>query len=293
MVVTHNSVAWKSAYDALDFYGQKNQRIAIYGQTQKAALEGFKVGEEVCTLDEKTVEAMQKGTKYIKNPTQVATTKAYTTTVKVYEGDTLDITKQLQERGLKPVVLNMSCTNTPGGGVLNGARAQEESLYRRSNYFQSTYPNCNKNLNGYYHVPEFGAVYSPSVLVFRESIDKGFAFCKPYTVDFIASAAYRIGRSQVLPIGYEENMKKKIRAIFLGALETDHDTVVLGAWGCGAYRNSPKKIAELFKAVIEEEFTGKFKEIAFAIINDHNSEQNGTDNVKVFSDVLNNLETKA
>ena len=41
--------------------------------------------------------------------------------------------------------------------------------------------------------------------------------------------------------------------------------LVLGAWGCGAFRNDPGTTAEDFREAIEGPFSGAFKEIVFAI----------------------------
>lgn len=69
-----------------------------------------------------------------------------------------------------------------------------------------------------------------------------------------------------------EGVKNKMRTIFRIALRHRHDSLVLGAWGCGAFCNPPKHIASLFHEVLkEEEFKNKFRKIVFAIIEDHNS----------------------
>lgn len=51
-----------------------------------------------------------------------------------------------------------------------------------------------------------------------------------------------------------------------------HDSLELSAFGCGAFRNPPKHVAELFKAVFNEpEFKNRFRQVTFAIIDDHNA----------------------
>ena len=51
-----------------------------------------------------------------------------------------------------------------------------------------------------------------------------------------------------------------------------HDSLVLGALGCGAFRNPPHHIAKLFHEVIQEvEFANKYKRLVFAILDDHNA----------------------
>ncbi|MDE6291549.1 MAG: TIGR02452 family protein, partial [Muribaculaceae bacterium] len=69
-----------------------------------------------------------------------------------------------------------------------------------------------------------------------------------------------------------DGIKNKMRTVFRIGLRHGHDSLVLGAWGCGAFCNPPEHIAELFKEVLEEtEFRDKYREIIFSIIDDHNS----------------------
>ena len=63
-----------------------------------------------------------------------------------------------------------------------------------------------------------------------------------------------------------------MRTIFRIGLLHHHDSLVLGALGCGAFRNPPAHIARLFHAVMEEEeFKNKYKLLVFAILDDHNA----------------------
>ena len=64
-------------------------------------------------------------------------------------------------------------------------------------------------------------------------------------------------------------------------LSSDCETIVLGAWGCGVFKNNPETIATLFKEVIEEGTTTK--NVVFAVINDHNS---FADNYSIFKKIL-------
>lgn len=86
-----------------------------------------------------------------------------------------------------------------------------------------------------------------------------------------------------------KGVKNKMRTIFRIALRHRHDSLVLGAWGCGAYKNPPAHIAALFHEVLhEEEFKNKFRKIVFAIMEDHNSRKshNPEGNLKPFRDVF-------
>ena len=64
----------------------------------------------------------------------------------------------------------------------------------------------------------------------------------------------------------------KIRAILRIAAHHDQADLVLSAFGCGAFRNPPQHMAELFRAVlVEAEFDGVFRRVTFAVIDDHNA----------------------
>ena len=66
--------------------------------------------------------------------------------------------------------------------------------------------------------------------------------------------------------------KNKNRTIYRIGILHGHDSLVLGAWGCGAFGNPPEQMAQLFIDVLnEDEFHGRYKDIRFAIIEDHNS----------------------
>ena len=63
-----------------------------------------------------------------------------------------------------------------------------------------------------------------------------------------------------------------MRTIFRIGLLHYHDSLVLGAFGCGAFRNPPAHITRLFHEVMEEEeFKNKYKLLVFAILDDHNA----------------------
>jgi len=83
---------------------------------------------------------------------------------------------------------------------------------------------------------------------------------------------------------FADKTKRKIRVILAIGLENGHDSLVLSAFGCGAFciisfalvgrgrrlkypspGNPPGHIAQLFKEVITQEFNGCYKHITFAI----------------------------
>lgn len=204
---------------------------------------------------------------------------ARTNRIVVLSKDCLDAEMDLRNsQGLNPCVLNMANAITPGGGWLAGAGAQEESLFRRSNYYQMPH-------KSYYPLPEFGGVYTSHVSVFRSSEATGYVMLnKPYFVAFVAVAAYdkptlvndADGEEVLTPEAYNGTVRK-IRAICDMALMNGHDSIVLSAFGCGAFRNPPRSIAAAFRQVLcnDADFVGRFRLVVFAILDDHNARGDG------------------
>jgi uncharacterized protein (TIGR02452 family) len=116
------------------------------------------------------------------------------------------------------------------------------------------------------------------VLVFRENESEGYKLMfNPQLISFVSVAAlyrpkfYRDGKKVFLDEDDAEEVKIRMRTIFNIALENHHDSIILSAFGCGAFKNPPEAISFLFNEIIENEFKDCFKSIVFAIIEDHNS----------------------
>lgn len=208
------------------------------------------------------------------------------TIVDVQNIDCLYAGARLKEQGYNPAVLNMASRRNPGGGVSTGAGAQEETLFRRTNLFRSLYQfapyaeqyGVKPSHHQYPLDRNFGGVYTPDAIYFRESEQKGYALLEePVNLSFITVAG--MNRPDLTDDGYiadhhVEPIKNKIRTIFRMGLAHGHDSLVLGALGCGAFRNPPRHVARLFHEVMEEsEFKNKYRRIVFAILDDHNAHQ--------------------
>lgn len=206
--------------------------------------------------------------------------KSTATGIDVVNNDSIDAGLALKQEGYNPVVLNFANRRNAGGGVLNGARAQEETIFRRTNLFRSLYQfmyyaesfNLQKNRHQYPMDPNFGGIYTPYATVFRAS---DYTLLNiPQKISFISVAAMnrpRLVDNEIAPELISGTLNK-MRTILRIGLYHGHNAIVLGAFGCGAFQNPPKHIARLFKQVINEsEFKNKFKKIVFAVIEDHNS----------------------
>lgn len=211
------------------------------------------------------------------------------TRVMVEGNDCLVAAGRLVSEGYDPVLLNFASAGHPGGGVETGARAQEETICRRSTLTRSIYSFDSqyasrygyplRSGNHYPIVSGFSAVYSPGVTVFREGIDC-LLMEEPYDVAVVTCAALNLrGRYDIkltddghMPQAAIDITRNKIRTVFRIGLTYGHDALVLGAFGCGAFRNPPDEIARLFHEVMDEpEFRNKYRLITFSIINDHNA----------------------
>ena len=205
--------------------------------------------------------------------------------------DCLVVAKQLIDLGLNPAVLNLADAYHACGMYNSGSGAQEESLCRASTLSLTLYQYYNKMWAGKAGVPlrpvsaypmdiHFGGIYSPGVTVFRDNQDTGFALREePYQTSIISLAAlnfrsghktnnleYRADDGGFTPEG-EQVMHDKIRTIYRIALLNGHDSLVLGAFGCGVFQLKPELVAKYFKQVLDEdEFRGKFHTIVFAML---------------------------
>merc|ERR1712166_557797 len=65
----------------------------------------------------------------------------------------------------------------------------------------------------------------------------------------------------------EVRRRRMDRSLTLCAAER-FDAVVLGAWGCGVFRNDPVGVAQEFRALLEGKFSNSFSHVSFAVIDE-------------------------
>lgn len=177
-----------------------------------------------------------------------------------------------------PLVLNLASDVKSGGGVAKGSRAQEEDLYRRSNYFEA-------NDQSLYPLKVTEIVYSPLVHIIK---DRNYNLLQyPHTVSCLAVAAIRNPKLKTLngDVTYANEadlmlMQEKIDSIFKVAIAYGHTNLVLGALGCGVFNNPTRQVALLFKNAVCK-YGERFKNSSFAILSGY-----GDPNYAVFSEVL-------
>lgn len=194
-------------------------------------------------------------------------------------------------KGMKTCVLNFASATNPGGGVENGASAQEECLCRCSTlYFNLTeqdvqnqfhkkhrYDLKNGKLSVLYNDD---CVFTPGVTVFKTDTNSPELMEKDdwYQVDVITCAAPNLRNvpSNIMnPDAGEDAVSiskkplkelhvKRTKRILDIAKAEGEEVVVLGAFGCGAFQNPPEVVAEAMFAVAKE-YLRDFRAIEFAI----------------------------
>lgn len=207
----------------------------------------------------------------------------------------------LGEDSGKIAILNFANCSTPGGGVLGGSGAQEESLCRCSNLYQTI---AQERFRHLYYDPNRARwdprandaiIYSPGVMVFKSDTDYPTLLPEDewYKVDVITCAAPtlrhgliisddRTGKSIKLTpeVQYEIHLKRAKHILNI-ALSNGARRLVLGAFGCGAFKNDPRSVASAYRDALKE-YDGQFKEIVFAIYH----QPHEVDNYNTFKEVF-------
>lgn len=238
-------------------------------------------------------DAHLRATAYTSAFTVQVPAQATPTETSCVNADCADVAKALLDEGLRPAILNLASAISPCGGYHKGTNAQEECLAQMSTLSQSLYQFGSPK---YKHIREagvtlvpgvypmdknFGGIYSPCVTFFRHNADRYYGL-REETFDCpIVSVASLSNREKndytnderiyFNDDGYltEEGRQieaNKIRTIFRIALDNGHDSMVLGAFGCGVYHLHSQEVAALFRDILEEsEFKNRFKKLLFAI----------------------------
>jgi uncharacterized protein (TIGR02452 family) len=202
--------------------------------------------------------------------------------VDVTNESTLEATRRL---GGDVAALVFASARNPGGGFLNGAQAQEESVARAS----ALYP-CLLAAGDFYRhhrahedlTYSDRVIYSPQVPVFRD--DKGNLLPEPYPVSFLTAAAPNHGailrtqpeRADGVPTAL---LRRAVRVLQVAAAH-GRRRLVLGAWGCGVFGNDPVTVAQAFRAALRD--NRYFDHLVFAVLD----RQKGAPTLAAFENVL-------
>ncbi len=168
--------------------------------------------------------------------------------------------------------LNFASAKNPGGGFLNGAEAQEEALSRSSALYDCLlcapdYYARNRANQSCLYLDR--VIATPDVPFFRD--DDGQLLEEPLLASVITAPAPNAGavmanEPERVP-EVEPTLRRRAELVLDVAARTGVDHLVLGAWGCGVFRNDPRMVARTFADLLGAgcPWAIYFKKIIFAV----------------------------
>lgn len=223
---------------------------------------------------------------------------AKTDSVLVLPGDWGMVTQQLTKQvGTCFAVLNMANAYIPGGAYVEGAIAQEENMYRRSDcHFHVALPHYDAARDRYFPAAtrllsaEDGVVYldteHPRVCLRgaedRDAADLGYPWLDDdeiFPFFELKAAAQDLRKGGTFDA---EKARRQIRAQLETLKRANVRHVVLGAFGCGAFRNPAAQVARIYRDELAR-YKDDLDVVAFAIFN----AGYGPDNYTPFVDEFN------
>ena len=198
----------------------------------------------------------------------------------------LEAAEPYARQGKKVCVLNFASASNPGGGVVNGSSAQEECLCRCT----TLYPCLNTDtMWSAFYSPHRKAnnplynndcIYTPDVCVFKS--DTNFPEPLPqaewWKVNILTCAAPNLRErpsnamnphagataAKIRPTELEKLLTARVCRIFEVAVANGNEVLILGAFGCGAFRNPPALVARVFYNVMQD-YLDRFDVIEYAV----------------------------
>ena len=168
-------------------------------------------------------------------------------------------------------VLNFASAKNPGGGFLNGSVAQEECLAFCSNLYQTQTTGQGPR---YYEINRANRdpVYTDTMLIgdvtfFRTgdfSLTESCVTCPVITAPAVnMGIVLRNGDSADRARRIMKGRMEKILALFA---KWGCTGLILGAYGCGVFRNDPEDVARFWQELLEEGWGRCFASVTFSIL---------------------------
>jgi uncharacterized protein (TIGR02452 family) len=252
--------------------------------------------ERLCCSNKTLITAIDNSTKsqyilYETDPLQTPDKPFYTTPAQILVSKKRSLGAAAAYSQYKVCVHNFASATHPGGGVTRGSSAQEEAICRCSTlYFNINAPKCvnhfhNKHrqdlkagkLNALYNDD---CIFTPAVCVFKSDTASPELLPEKdwYQVDVITCAAPNLREHPSNPMNPDAGSKpiklkdrelldlhlKRISRICNIAIKEQEEVLILGAFGCGAFRNDPRIVAEAMARIVEK-YQFYFKIIEFAV----------------------------
>ncbi|MEN0061237.1 MAG: TIGR02452 family protein [Myxococcota bacterium] len=193
--------------------------------------------------------------------------------IEVVEGTTQAWAQILvEEQGVRDLVLlDFASARNPGGGFLNGAKAQEEDLARCSGLYpclldQPEYYDANRDEPSMLYTDHL--IYAPRVPFFR-SRNRDLLEHPFLASVIVAPAPNATQHLRREPQGHDDitrTLRRRASLVLGVAKDAGHRTLLLGAWGCGVFGNEPSVVARAFGSWLDTEpFAKAFDRVMFAI----------------------------
>lgn len=198
----------------------------------------------------------------------------------------LEAAESHAKQGKKVCVLNFASATSPGGGVVNGSSAQEECLCRCTTLYpclntdamwSAFYKPHRKAANPLYNND---CIYTPDACVFKSDTNFPEPLLKEdwWNVNILTCAAPNLRErpsnamnphagdkaAKITSADLEKLLTKRIRRIFEIAAANGNEVLILGAFGCGAFKNPPEIVAKVFGTVMQD-YLYHFDTIEYAV----------------------------
>jgi len=232
----------------------------------------YQVNGNTVRFDREQLEAL-KGTR-LYTPRQIASLKdlkGCPPEIQITDGTTQLVANEITSNVGGPVgLLNFASARNPGGGFLNGAKAQEEDLCRCSGLYPCllqcmTYYEENRRQASLLYTDN--AIFTPNVPFFKVN-GTGELLHKPFFVSVITAPAPNSGPFLKLNPDATEELRctfvRRWRNVLRIARDQGISRLLLGAWGCGAFGGNPVMASQTAKEAIQGS-GGGFDKIVFAI----------------------------
>lgn len=211
--------------------------------------------------------------------------------ITVVNDRSLSVAEPLAEKYNKVAVLNFADPFKAGGLVECGAITQEECLCRCSTLYPViSNPKFNKFFYKYHSECNNKRwlsdriIYSPDMIIFKSDTVLPKMREKFFKADIITSTAPIISNDNYDSNTLHKTHKSRIRNILQSAMDNNAESIVLGAFGCGAFNNPPEIVAQAFyDVIISENYNYCFKEIVFPVLVNNKRDEH---NYKIFSEIL-------
>lgn len=255
----------------------------------------FEETKRIYSTDKGLVDSIsfsKQNQKVIAEDAEVAVSAVkYDAPAKVLVSQKRSLAAASQYSNQKVCVLNFASATNPGGGVTKGSNAQEEAICRCStlypcisdgritDQFHEKHRKDLKSgqLNALYNDD---CIYTPNVTVFRKDTENPELLPENlwYEIDVISCAAPNLRNKpsnamnpdsgnkavSIKPSELLKLHKKRMSRVLDIAKMNGAEVMILGAFGCGAFQNSPDVVARAMQGVVKD-YLHSFKTIEFAV----------------------------